>query len=93
MCRVWLPIYAGGGRRRGRPATLVASNLLTVSSLLLVTNGGVLNVSGAYAEFTGGTVEANGGVINLAAGYYYFDFTVNSLIMTTVALSVPRDSL
>jgi fibronectin-binding autotransporter adhesin len=74
-----LTLGAGGGAAGLQ--TLVASNLLTVSSLLLVTNGGVLNVSGAYAEFTGGTVEANGGVINLAAGYYYFDFTVNSLIM------------
>jgi fibronectin-binding autotransporter adhesin len=75
-----LTLGAGGGA--GGVQTFAVTNLLTVSSLVSVTNGGVLNSSGINAGFSGAMTIANGGVLNLAAGYNNFTFTANPLIAT-----------
>jgi hypothetical protein len=75
-----LTLGAGGGAAGEQ--TLVASNMLTVYSLALVTGGGMLNSSGNNAGFSGAMTIANGGVLNLAAGYDNFTFTANPLIAT-----------
>ena len=75
-----LTLGAGGGAAGVQ--TFVATNLLTVNSLLLVTGGGVLNSSGDYAGLAGAMTVANGGVFNLAAGYYHFDSALNPLVVT-----------
>ena len=75
-----LTLGAGGGTAGVQ--TFVVTNLLTVSSLVSVTNGGVLNSSGINAGFSGAMTIANGGVLNLAAGYNNFTFTANPLIAT-----------
>jgi len=76
-----LTLGAGGGAAGVQ--TLVASNMLTVYSLALVTAGGVLNSSGDDAGFSGAMTIANGGVLNLAAGYDNFTYTANPLIVTS----------
>jgi hypothetical protein len=75
-----LTLGAGGGAAGVQ--TLVATNLLTVYSLALVTGGGVLNSSSNNAGFAGAMTIANGGVLNLAAGSDNFSFTANPLMVT-----------
>ena len=75
-----LTLGAGGGASGVQ--TFIVTNWLNVSSLLLVTGGGVLNSSGDYAGLSGAMTVANGGVFNLAAGYYHFDSALNPLVVT-----------